>query len=97
MVRVRRDDEAAPAPGTEVTGSEVPLPAFAKRPSATGAMTLQDRATTNAVSVDQLVQWCSVHKATVNISLRIDAASVDQTTDSSLAFDAVWKKCFRLA
>ena len=55
-----------------------------------GTSTFIDRATTNAVSVAQLIQWCDVQRAFSGRTLRVDAADTDQAKTSTLNFETVW-------
>jgi len=62
-----------------------------------GDSTFVDRATTNAVSVAELLRWCDAQRATAGRVLRVDAADTDQGTSSTLNFDAVFRKMFQAA
>ena len=58
---------------------------------------MADRMTVNAVSVGQLLDWCSVFGGTAPHVLRSDAADTDQQEGANLAFDTVFRKLFREA
>ena len=59
-----------------------------------GTLGVADRATVNAVSVSQLLGWCSTYGATAQSVLRADAADTDQQDGASLHFDTVLRKVF---
>jgi hypothetical protein len=62
-----------------------------------GDMSMADRTTANAVTVAQLVNWCEKHRATQGRLFRTDAADTDQSENSNLSFDYVYRKLFQAA
>ena len=53
----------------------------------TGGMTMRDRSTAYAVTVNQLLTWCEAHRATAARVHRTDADHTEQTETSNLKFD----------